>query len=66
MLVESQFADLSFGFYDEYHATAELVEWLVTDVRERVARVRPDALRRLECFRSGSWSDAAPPADGES
>ncbi|MEU1622850.1 hypothetical protein ABZ479_36850 [Streptomyces sp. NPDC005722] len=54
VLFESEFTDLSMGFYGEYHATAELVEWLVTDVRDRVADARPDALYRVEAFRTGA------------
>ncbi|WP_405770901.1 hypothetical protein OG539_39375 [Actinacidiphila glaucinigra] len=54
VLFESEFTDLSMGFYDEYHATAELVEWLLTDVRDRVADARPDALYRIEAFQTGA------------
>ncbi|WP_406273696.1 hypothetical protein OH779_37730 [Actinacidiphila glaucinigra] len=54
VLFESEFTDLSMGFYGEYHATAELVDWLLTDVRDRVADARPDAPYRLETFRTGA------------
>ncbi|MFB7287028.1 hypothetical protein [Actinacidiphila glaucinigra] len=54
VLFEAEFTDLSMGFYDEYHATAELVDWLLTDVRDRVADARPDALYRIEAFRTGA------------
>ncbi|WP_073735163.1 hypothetical protein [Streptomyces sp. CB02488] len=36
VLCEYEITDLSLGFYSEYHATAELVDWLLTDVRDRV------------------------------
>ena len=51
VLFECQINDLSFGFYDEYHATAELVEWLLTDVRDRVTDSRlddPDFIHHLQ------------------
>ncbi|MEU3447031.1 hypothetical protein AB0H29_07360 [Streptomyces thermolilacinus] len=35
---EHDIAGLRFGFYDEYHAGRELLEWLLTDVRDRVER----------------------------
>lgn len=54
VMSESDVTDLSMGFYGEYHATAELVDWLLTDVRDRVAGARPDVLERLECFRTGA------------
>ncbi|MFE0633193.1 hypothetical protein ACFW3D_40470 [Streptomyces sp. NPDC058864] len=54
VMFESEFTDLNMGFYEEYHATAELVEWLLTDVRDRVADARPDALYRVEAFRTGA------------
>ncbi|RZD59232.1 hypothetical protein C0Q59_19120 [Streptomyces albidoflavus] len=36
VLVESEITDLEMGFYGEYHATAELMDWLLTDIRDRV------------------------------
>ncbi|SCE39267.1 hypothetical protein GA0115236_15275 [Streptomyces sp. IgraMP-1] len=42
VLVESEITDLEMGFYDEYHATAELMDWLLTDIRDRVHEPRLD------------------------
>ncbi|MFJ6082423.1 hypothetical protein ACIQI8_13560 [Streptomyces sp. NPDC092369] len=42
VLFEHEIADLRLGFHGEYHATAELVEWLLTDVRDRVTDSRLD------------------------
>ncbi|WP_406863800.1 hypothetical protein [Streptomyces solicamelliae] len=42
VLIEFEITDLSMGFYDEYHATTELLDWLLTDVRERVTDPRLD------------------------
>lgn len=51
VLCEYEITDLSLGFYSEYHATAELVEWLLTDVRDRVTDSRlddPDFIHHLQ------------------
>ncbi|MER7223843.1 hypothetical protein [Streptomyces rubradiris] len=51
VLFEYQISDLRLGFYDEYHATPELVEWLLTDVRDRVTDPRlddPDFMHHLQ------------------
>ncbi|MFJ7000871.1 hypothetical protein ACIQWY_12925 [Streptomyces albidoflavus] len=42
VLFEGEITDLSMGFYDEYHATAELLPWLLTDIRDRIAEPRLD------------------------
>ncbi|PKA36506.1 hypothetical protein [Streptomyces sp. SM8] len=42
VLVESEISDLEMGFYGEYHATAELMDWLLTDIRDRVHEPRLD------------------------
>ncbi|MFE3047071.1 hypothetical protein ACFXIY_08465 [Streptomyces albidoflavus] len=42
VLVESEITDLEMGFYGEYHATAELMDWLLTDIRDRVHEPRLD------------------------
>ncbi|MGG7609932.1 hypothetical protein ACQ5JZ_11070 [Streptomyces sp. ZG43] len=42
VLCESEITDLAMGFYDEYHATAELLPWLLTDIRDRIAEPRLD------------------------
>ncbi|MFJ7903132.1 hypothetical protein ACIQ6V_21995, partial [Streptomyces sp. NPDC096198] len=50
VLFEYEISDLSLGFYSEYHATAELVEWLLIDVRDRVTDSRlddPDLIHHL-------------------
>lgn len=36
VMFEFGIIDLHMGFHDEYHATAELLDWLLTDVRDRV------------------------------
>ncbi|MFG2138585.1 hypothetical protein [Streptomyces sp. NPDC048650] len=42
VLFEFEITDLRMGFYDEYHATAELLGWLLTDARDRVDDARLD------------------------
>ncbi|MFJ5998914.1 hypothetical protein [Streptomyces sp. NPDC092370] len=39
------------GFYDEYHATPELLDWLLTDIRDRTDDVRLDEPYLLERHR---------------
>lgn len=43
VMFEFEITDLRMGFYDEYDATAELLGWLLTDVRDRVIDTRLDA-----------------------
>ncbi|MCX4446898.1 hypothetical protein ACFWNC_25235 [Streptomyces sp. NPDC058369] len=42
VMFEGEITDLHLGFYDEYHATPELLGWLRTDVRDRVDDPRLD------------------------
>ncbi|MFD8378169.1 hypothetical protein ACFV2X_06265 [Streptomyces sp. NPDC059679] len=42
VMFEFEITDLRMGFHDEYHATAELLDWLLTDTRDRVADARLD------------------------
>lgn len=42
VMFEFGITDLRMGFYGEYHATAELLGWLLTDVRDRVTDARLD------------------------
>ncbi|MHC0432363.1 hypothetical protein ACX6XY_19590 [Streptomyces sp. O3] len=42
VMFEFEITDLRMGFYGEYDATAELLGWLLTDVRDRVADARLD------------------------
>lgn len=42
VMFEGRITDLHLGFYDEYHATPELLSWLRTDVRDRVDDPRLD------------------------
>jgi hypothetical protein len=42
VLFEYEITDLHMGFYDEYHATGELLDWLLTDVRDRADDARLD------------------------
>ncbi|MFF7359389.1 hypothetical protein [Streptomyces sp. NPDC008125] len=46
------FTDLRLGFYDEYHATPELLGWLLTDVRARAGDARLDDPYLLEHWRT--------------
>ncbi|NBE56326.1 hypothetical protein [Streptomyces boluensis] len=48
VLFEFEITDLKWGFYGEYHATAELLDWLLTDVRDRIDDVRLDEPFLLE------------------
>lgn len=42
VMFEFEITDLRMGFYDEYDATAELLGWLLTEVRDRVIDTRLD------------------------
>ncbi|WP_405899839.1 hypothetical protein OG242_22325 [Streptomyces sp. NBC_00727] len=42
VMFEGEITDLHLGFYEEYHATPELLGWLLTDVRDRVTDPRLD------------------------
>ncbi|GAV44820.1 hypothetical protein [Streptomyces acidiscabies] len=44
VLFEYEVTDLHMGFHDEYHATPELLDWLLNDVRERAGDTRLDDL----------------------
>ncbi len=52
VMFEFEITDLRMGFYDEYHATAELLGWLLTDVRDRVTDARLDDPYLLEHLRT--------------
>ncbi|MFI5758984.1 hypothetical protein [Streptomyces sp. NPDC051569] len=43
VMFESEITDLHMGFHDEYHATPELLRWLLTDVRDRADDARLDS-----------------------
>ncbi|MEU2823554.1 hypothetical protein ABZ763_15075 [Streptomyces bacillaris] len=43
VMYKFEITDLRMGFYEEYDATAELLGWLLTDVRDRVIDTRLDA-----------------------
>ncbi|MFE1786359.1 hypothetical protein ACFW9F_28250 [Streptomyces sp. NPDC059506] len=60
VMYEFEITDLRMGFYDEYHATAELLDWLLTDVRDRVDDARLDSPHLLELHRAADRH----PADG--
>ncbi|MEV5376007.1 hypothetical protein AB0L26_08520 [Streptomyces nondiastaticus] len=49
---EAEITDLHMGFLGEYHATPELLRWLLRDVRERAADPRLDDPYLLEHLRS--------------
>jgi hypothetical protein len=51
VLFESEIIDLHMGFYGEYHATPELLGWLLTDVRDRADDARLDTPYLLEHHR---------------
>src|SRR3712207_582108 len=40
VMFEYEITDLHMGFYGEYHATPELLGWLLTDVRDRANDAR--------------------------
>ncbi|QDY76799.1 hypothetical protein [Streptomyces qinzhouensis] len=42
VLFEWEITDLRMGFYGEYHATPELLPWLLTDIHDRAADARLD------------------------
>ncbi|WP_328719473.1 hypothetical protein OHT52_08200 [Streptomyces sp. NBC_00247] len=42
VMFEFEITDLRMGFYEEYDAAAELLGWLLSDVRDRVVDVRLD------------------------
>ncbi|OWA06745.1 hypothetical protein B9W68_20140 [Streptomyces sp. CS227] len=42
VLFQAEITDLEMGFYGEYHATAELLPWLLTDIRDRFDDPRLD------------------------
>ncbi|KOX27694.1 MULTISPECIES: hypothetical protein [unclassified Streptomyces] len=42
VMFEVDVTDLRMGFYDDYEASAELLPWLLTDVRDRVSDARLD------------------------
>ncbi|MDQ0578792.1 hypothetical protein [Streptomyces rishiriensis] len=52
VLFEYEITDLSLGFHSEYHATTELVERLLTDVRDRVTGSRLDDRASFTTFSS--------------
>ncbi|MFJ9680322.1 hypothetical protein ACIRP2_20000 [Streptomyces sp. NPDC101194] len=54
VMFEFEITDLRMGFHGEYHATAELLGWLLTDMRDRVADVRLDDPFLLENLRAAA------------
>ncbi|MDK1344575.1 hypothetical protein QNO09_14890 [Streptomyces sp. 378] len=60
VLVEFEITDLHMGFYDEYHATPELLDWLLTDGRHRADDVRLDEPYLLEHHRDRSALPESP------
>ncbi|MFI2430371.1 hypothetical protein [Streptomyces sp. NPDC018693] len=52
VMFEFEITDLSMGSYGEYHATAELLGWLLTDVRDRFTDARLDDPFFLEHLRT--------------
>lgn len=59
VLFEFEITDLSMGFYNEYHATEELLGWLLTDVRDRVDDARLDDPYLLAHHRATSHHDSS-------
>ncbi|MEU3937593.1 hypothetical protein AB0E85_37020 [Streptomyces sp. NPDC029044] len=53
VLVEYEITELHMGFYDEYDASAELLSWLLTEVRDRVDDARLDEPYLLSHHRPG-------------
>jgi hypothetical protein len=58
VMCEFEITDLSMGFYGEYHASAELLDWLLTGVPDRVEDARLDELRLL----ASHFTDDSPSA----
>ncbi|MEV6589769.1 hypothetical protein [Streptomyces acidicola] len=56
VLVEFQIVDLHMGFYDEYHAAPELLDWLLTDVRDRLDDARLDDPYLFEALQNATRS----------
>lgn len=52
VMFEFEITDLRMGFYGEYRATAELLGWLLSDVRDRVTDARLDDPFLLEFLRT--------------
>ncbi|WP_137233459.1 hypothetical protein [Streptomyces sp. BPSDS2] len=52
VMFEFEITDVRMGFYDEYDATAELLGWLLTEVRGRVIDARLDEPFLLEHFQA--------------
>lgn len=42
VMFEFEITDLRMGFYNECHVTAKLLDWLLTDARDRVDDARLD------------------------
>ncbi|WP_225077444.1 MULTISPECIES: hypothetical protein [unclassified Streptomyces] len=51
VMFEYEISDLRMGFYGEYHATPELLSWLLTDVRDRANDARLGSPYLLEHHR---------------
>jgi hypothetical protein len=51
VLVEYEITELRMGFYDEYDASAELLSWLLTEVRDRADDARLDEPYLLDAMR---------------
>ncbi|MFJ4240454.1 hypothetical protein ACIP17_07585 [Streptomyces iakyrus] len=58
VLVEYEITELHMGFYDEYDASAELLSWLLTEMRVRADDARLDEPYLLSHLRPGT--DAMP------
>ncbi|MEV0241708.1 hypothetical protein AB0I06_17510 [Streptomyces sp. NPDC050674] len=57
VMVEYEITDLRMGFYDEYRASPELLDWLLTDARTRTDDIRLDDPYLLEHHRDQSEAD---------
>ncbi|MFE9029503.1 hypothetical protein ACFYOA_25125 [Streptomyces iakyrus] len=62
VLVEYEITELRMGFYDEYDASAELLSWLLTEMRDRADDARLDEPYLLSHLRPGT--DAMPETGG--
>ncbi|MEU6120428.1 hypothetical protein [Streptomyces sp. NPDC047123] len=60
VLFEFEITDLHMGFYDEYHAAPELLDWLLTEVRDRVDDTRLDSPYLREHHRPAHRSPGTP------
>ena len=63
VMLEYEISDLSLGFYGEYHATDELLDWFLTAVPDRLDATRLGELRALARHLADSPRGESPVAE---